>query len=266
MWLSYDAPKPVVNLFKFHQAQLLKAGWKELPGSYITEASASATFEKNGYGLSLMASPTKDKARVSFTPHGNLPLDKLPVPPGSTLVINSPAMAMFTSPADVATSTSMIEKELTVAGWKPYGSAGPMLTFSQNGMLLSVMISAAPAQGGKTSLMYSSVLRSADLPVSKGATAIQYSDQLTQVGWDSQTEASELIGEMRSILEAKGWEPTTTNPILIDYKLTTIFRSADKGMLILEVRDLKPGSRAMLREYFPEEVPGEGATPKSSQP
>lgn len=264
--LSYDCAASPKESYKHHQHQFTSTGWKELPGSNIEDALASGTFQKSGYSLSLMVMPAGGKSRVSITPHGNVPLAKLPSLPGSTVLSDTPAQIMLIMPETSAPLASKITQDLIDRGWKTYGESGPTRSFVQGSTLLNVMISDAPGQVGKSMVMYSTVLRSADLPVNDDATAIQYSDALTQVSWQSSSDPKEVIARTKSLMEAQGWKSTTTEPLYIDYKWTMFFRSDPRTLRKLEVRDLKPGSRALLKEYLPEEIPDQPTTAAPGNP
>lgn len=264
--LSYDCAASPKESYKHHQRQFTSTGWKELPGSSIEDALASGTFQKSGYSLSLMVMPAGGKSRVSIIPHGNVPLAKLPSLPGSTVLSDTPAQIMLIMPETSAPLARKITQDLIDRGWKTYGEAGPTRSFVQGSTLLNVMISDAPGQAGKSMVMYSTVLRSADLPVTDDATAIQYSDALTQVSWQSSSDPKEVIARTKSLMEAQGWKSTTTEPLYIDYKWTMFFRSDPKTLRKLEVRDLKPGSRALLKEFLPEEIPDQPTTAAPGNP
>lgn len=164
--LSYKVPAKVADAFEFQRGKLLAQHWQELPGSAASDSSASGTFTRNGFVLSVMVytSGGSGVATVSLNNRGNIDLAKLPLPPGATPLYVGPASAMFVTAASPAETTEVCRKLLQAQGWQPYGTAGDSLQLKQNAIRLNAMISAAPAQAGKTVIQYSSEMLSADLP------------------------------------------------------------------------------------------------------
>ncbi len=94
--LSYQAPGTVAKAFDFHKAGLVERGFKELPGSYASEQSSSATFQKSGYlvSLSVFSAGEADKVTVALNQHGNVDLSKLPKPADAKPLYAGPASVM----------------------------------------------------------------------------------------------------------------------------------------------------------------------------
>src|SRR5262249_53514111 len=152
------AVKPV---FEFHQKQFVAAKWSVLPNSYITDQSASATFARDGYKVSLSVFPGGSKEKeptvnVSITNHGNVDTKKLPVPSGANPFYDSRVSTAYLTEVPVEKTADAVRKLLEDLGWEPYGTAGNSLNFKQNAVMLTATVSSAPAQGGKTVIDYSS--------------------------------------------------------------------------------------------------------------
>jgi hypothetical protein len=124
--LNYMVGGDPKSAFAFGQQQLVKSGWKELPGSRAEAAYSMGSFQKSNFIVSLSCydsgDPNKKAARVSISHLGNVRLSKVPVVKGakSQFVMDSVAAYLTTlKPADAAAAT---RKLLMDAGWEPYGS------------------------------------------------------------------------------------------------------------------------------------------------
>jgi hypothetical protein len=254
--LSYQAAGDVLSVFEFHRRQLIERKWRESPGAYVTAESASATFQKDGYATSLMVSPISEPgmAHVNLLQHGNAPLDKLPLPAGAKPLYQGPASAMFVADAPVKETAAACRKLLLEKGWQPYGVAGDSLFFKQNAVRLTAFITAAPAQGGKTAITYSSELMSVDLPAPADTIGLQYSDQTSQLMFDTPAAQSEVDKFYRQAMSPAGWKATLDKPIQIDHKEVVIFRNPQKDMLTLEMYEVEGRNRISLKHQTKAEV------------
>jgi hypothetical protein len=254
--LSYAAPGTVKKVFGFHRKQLLDGKWKELPGSYISDESSSATFARDGFTLSFSVSSAGNdgKAGVMIMNHGNVKLDKLPVPKGAKLTYGGPVVAHFTADTSVDESTEACRKLLLAAGWQPYGTAVGMQFYKQNAVRLTAFISAAPALGGKTAIQYSTEMMSADLPAPAEVEKLDYSDSPAQLYFETAISPKDLADFYRKALEKFGWKATTESLIDTDNKHELIFRNPGKEMLTLEVTEFTGKNRAVLRHLSAPDV------------
>jgi hypothetical protein len=259
--LSYKAPCTVKNAFEFHRKQLLDRKWKELPGGYASDQSSNATFARDGFSLSLTvfsagksAGNAAEEASVTIANHGNVKLDKLPLPAGAKPMFAGPVSAMYVTDKSVKETAESCKKLLLAQGWRPYGTAGETQFFKQNAVRLSAYITAAPAQGGKTMLTYSTEQMSADLPAPDDATNLQYADVTRQLFFDSGESQRETADFYRKILKKTGWQATTDTPIQIDFKRELIFRNPGMDMLTLEMTDVEGKTRVLLKLQSAAEV------------
>ncbi|HWA97115.1 MAG TPA: hypothetical protein VG713_01420, partial [Pirellulales bacterium] len=159
--LTYNVAASVSSAYEFQQQQLGDA-WREVSPAYVSSESASGVFARSGFTVTVMVFPTgmPGQVRVAIANLGNVPLDKLPLPDEAKPFFAGPANAMFLSDAPVESTKQTCQKLLLAQGWQPYGTAGDSLFFKQNAVRLLATISAAPAQGGKTMLTYSTELMS----------------------------------------------------------------------------------------------------------
>ncbi len=247
--LSYRAPGTVEQVFQFHQKQLAQRQWKELPNAYVTGQMANATFGCQGYLLSLAVFPSGQAGAVdvTLTNHGNVALDKLPVPPGAKPFYGGPVSTAYLTEAPVAETAEACRQLLTASGWQPYGVAGDALGFKQNAVQLTARVAAAPAQGGKTVIDYSAVLMSADLPAPPETEQLQYADVTTQLSFDFKGAQADVFDFYRQALSKMAWVPTTERPLRIGFKDVLLFRNPQKDLLTLEVHSVDGKSRVALR-------------------
>src|SRR5438128_626537 len=150
--LFYLATGDVKTGFEFNRKALVAQGWKELPNSSVTDQSASAMFSRNGFVVSLGIFPNDQAGGLSvmLQNHGNVKLGKLPVPPGTKPVYVGESTAMYSTDAAVPATADACRNLLLAQGWVLYGDAGDSAVFKQNAILVTVTVSSAPAQGGKT--------------------------------------------------------------------------------------------------------------------
>lgn len=256
--LTYNAKSDVKQAFAFQRKQLAERGFQELPGSQITDQSASGTFARDGFRVSATTFPASEsgEASVMVINHGNVQLDKLPVPSDAKQSYAGPAITMYVTESPVSQTAADCAKLLAAKDWLPYGVAGDTHFFKQNAVRLTVQIAAAPAQGGKTMISYSSELMSAELPAPADVTQLQYSDSTKQLSFDTKSTMAEVAQYYRTELAKTGWQPTTDNLIKSGFKHFMIFRNPAKDLAELEVRPLESGARVTLKYQTAAEVEG----------
>lgn len=247
--LFYKAPGAVKEVYEFHRKQLLGQKWTESSTGYVTDQMASATFTRDGFWLSVAVFPT-DKpgmASVSITQHGNVELDKLPVPPEAKPLYSGPVSLAYVTDVPVPQTAETCRKLLMVAGWEPYGTAGEVLFFKQQAVRLTARVAVAPAQGGKTVIDYSTVLMSVDLPAPAETEQLQYADVTTNLSFFTTMPQSSIASFYRETLGKSGWQATTDKPFKIGFKEMLIFHNPEQDMVTLEMFDREGKNRVSIK-------------------
>lgn len=267
--LMYEAKGSPKAAIEFHRKDLLKRGFKELPGGYSAETSETADFTKEGFRVRTSASASGDAkggSSVTLVNEGNVALDKLPVPPGVKPFPFGPSEASYTTTAKVAETTEACRKLLVAAGWEPYGRAdtnatnadSQMLYFKKNAIYLLSWVSTTKADGkDKTLIRYSTELFQCDLPVPPMVEDPEYTDFLKRLTYDlpnDQTDA--IIAFYQERLPKQGWKATTEKPISDDRtkKQFIIYRNAAKDLLSLDLTQFSDIVRVELRQQSAAEV------------
>jgi hypothetical protein len=247
--LYYEGKADVKKAYEFQQKALAARGWQELPGTHVDADSAFATFAKDGFTASVMVFPgdaKKGTVKVSIGQRGNVDTAKLPIPPGTKLIYAGPASAMYVAESARDATAKACRDLLVAQGWQPYGTAGDSLIFKQNAIRLNAMISTAPAQGGKTSIQYSTGLLSADVPAPSDAVRVQYSDSTKALSFDAKSTPKVLVDFYREVLGKAGWKPTTDNTIKNRAEEMLIFRNPQRDMLTLKFNPFENVLRGTL--------------------
>lgn len=247
--LSCNVAGTVKSVGEFYRKQLIERKWKEAAGGYSTDQTVSATFQRDGYTVSLTVYEAGKPGVVSvmLMNFGNIDLAKLPVPPGAKTLFAGPASLMLVTATPVEATVKACQKMLTDKGWQPYGTAGDSYTFKQNAIRLMATIAVAPGQGGKTVITYSSELMSVDLPAPAETIGLQYSDSVSQLFFDTAAKPAEVVEFYTKTLDKAGWKPTTKNLVKIDFKEFMFFRNPEKDMLTLEVTEVDGKTRILLK-------------------
>ena len=67
--LSYKVEGAVKGVFEAQRKPLTDRNWTELPNSYVSDQSASGSFTRDGFSLSLMVSPAGEPGMVNVEAH-----------------------------------------------------------------------------------------------------------------------------------------------------------------------------------------------------
>lgn len=254
--LFYQAPGDVAKVFGFHKSALVERGFKELPASYTSEQSSNATFQKNGYlvSLSVFSAGEPDKVTVSLNQHGNVDLAKLPKPADAKLLYSGPASVIAMTKASPDKAREECRALLMKKGWEPYGEAGDAMFMRQNAVQLTANVAAAPAQNNQTMISYSAVLMSVELPASPKAIGVHYSDSPAQLAFDFPGSMDELTAFYAKALSPAGWKQTTDQPFKFEIYHELIYRNPAKDMLTLRMHDFEGKTRGLLRFQSAAEV------------
>ncbi len=253
--LVYEAAGEAQAAFAFQQKALIAAKWKEEAGAYLSKESCSGVYRKDGYALSLTSYVAQPgRVNVMLTAHGNVDVSKLPVPTGAKSTYPGPVSAMYITDAAPDKTADAVTAVLAKQGWQPYGAVGDTRWFRQNAVRLTAFIGAAPAQGNKTSITYSTELMSAELPAPPVTINLQYADSTKTVSFDSADSIADVLKFYQTTLKKLGWEATTENLIKVDFRQTMIFRNKAKDMLTLELHEFEGKTRCLLKHQSAAEV------------
>jgi hypothetical protein len=244
--LSYAARGDVKAAFEFHRKTLTAQGWKELPNSSVAEGSASAMFTRDGFiiSLSVYANGQNGDLAVLLQNHGNIKPGQLPVPPGTKPVYVGDSTAMYATEAAVPATAEACRNLFLAQGWLPYGGAGDSAEYKKNAIVVTVNVSVAPAQGGKTMIQYSTQLISADIPAPPGVEDLRYTDLHPELIFNTAPDQNAVVAFYQKNLAGAGWQPTLDHTVPIDDLPTMIFRNPRKDMLTLS---MSAASRGKLR-------------------
>ena len=277
--LSYAATSDVKSAFEFHRKTLTSQGWKELPNSSVTAQSASATFSKAGFVLSLSVYPNGQTGIVliSLQNHGNIKPGQLPVPPNTKPVYIGDMTAMYVTEAAVPATADACRRLLLAKGWVPFGGAGDSAYYKRNAIQVTATVSVAPAQGGKTMISYSRELLSADLPAPSDAEDLRYIDPTLELSFETSANKEAVVAFYRKTLAATKWEPTLDHLVEIDGKdemifrnpakdrLTLVFASNRRGKLPVSIQFQSAVEIAELDRRIKEEAPARRATAEAER-
>ena len=246
--LTYQTKGTAKQAFEVVKKQLTDQKWKELPNSQEYEGSASATFSRNGFVVSLSTykAGKPESVRVSLMHLGNVDTQKLPVPPKTKLLSGSPFSSMFVAEAPVEATLATCRKLLVAQGWEPYGSAGDTINLKQNAVQLMLRVVKAEGLGGKTTINFNTTLMSVDLPAMPKAETVQYADTTRRLWMEIPGSQEEVVAFYKERLAKQQWKATTENVVVIDRRNTMIFRNPAKDMLTLLIHDFEGKTRAEL--------------------
>lgn len=244
--LNYLTEAKPAAAYAWVKEKLEAEHWAELPGAYSSDDYANGTFGKQGFLVSILASPGSDAAgkpttSVGLIQHGNLDLQTLPRPAGLEPIYAGPASAIYTTESSVDACAKACADALTEAGWIPYSDAVEPRYYKRNAVRLTVFVAAAPAQQGKTSVTYSAELMSVELDPPPEANRIHYADSTTSLHFDSSLSSEAIAAFYRKQLEPAGWTATTDNPVKDNLYETLIFRNGNGDMRTLQLSGIDGG-------------------------
>ena len=246
---SYQAGGKLTDVAQRLQALLKQAGCQELDGATFVDSYGSALYQKSGFTFSVTLSPAAEAGQtaVALTNHGNVPLTKLPIIEGSVEQFSTPIMAAYVNPAPVAEALDSYKRLLLDSGWEAFGETAVSFFVKQNAVLVQVMVSAAPALGGKTMIQLTSEQMSADLPAPPYTDTLQYSDSTGGMLFDSQRSQAEIIEFFKESLGKQGWQATTEQPLKIGFREHLIFRNPAREYLELDFQTVDGKTRTRLK-------------------
>jgi len=241
--LSFRVKGGVKDVYDFYHKQLTSQRWKIDPNAYVADNSASASYSRNTFHVSLTVSPIGDPGvvEVSIHNHGNVDLSKLPRPPVVKTTYEGPVTAMYLTDKPVPDTAAACRDLLLKAGWQPYGEVPNTAYYKQNAIRLTVTVSEAPAEGNKTMISYFGEQMSADIPMLPDAQDVRYSDDVRRLSFESPASKKEVAQQYQQLLAKDGWKSTTDNLVTDDKKGFLVFREPGGGMMDLNLKDAANG-------------------------
>lgn len=259
--VSYEVASDSKTAFQFHQKQLTKLGWKELPGATSQAQYLSANFQKEGFTLTVSSyagsDPTQPKsAMVSITNLGNVRLSKLPTVKGAKQLLATDANASYSTTLKSAEAISATRKLLTDAGWEPYGTVSnppesEVMTFKRNAVRLTAFVGDSPAQKGLVMISYSSGLLAADIPAPANAKDVGFDDAQKVLQFQSPDTFDDVAKFYQQRLVKMGWKPDSKELSKSKYSddrpLGELrFQNANKDSLLLQLTEEDGTTHARL--------------------
>jgi hypothetical protein len=240
----YETGGGVEKVYGELVAKLKGEGWQELAGAYVTPATANGSFTKLGYVINVaVMMGAKERVQVQCMNLGNVEWSKLPLPKTFKSVIVMPNMAMYQNDQDVDTTKSALGESFVADGWEPFGEVIGSIYFRRNGTKLMAMVTAAPAQGGKTMIQLTAEQLSYELPVPPEITRLQYTDSQGMMSLDTKLSQENLWSFYRQALSPQ-WQPTTENFVRIRNEDHLIFRNEAGELIEVAIFDFEGVTRA----------------------
>lgn len=248
--MTYNTAEDPKTAYKFHQDQLVKAGWKELPGTSLDAAYAAGSFQKTGYTLSITTTMISEgKTMVALNNHGNVELSSLPVVKGAESVFANAITAIYSTKEPVEKVTAATKELLTNAGWTSYGENNlgdeqKIFNLKKNAILLNVMISVAPAQNNQTSIMMNVSLMPADLPAPADAKELQFTPMFKTLSLQTAMDYDAVGKFYQTELGKKGWKSTAPEVSVSDDDFgrpqgLMVFRNTAEDMITLNLKKIE---------------------------
>jgi hypothetical protein len=295
--LAYKTKGDTKSAYEFPRKQFLALGWTELPGTLVSNDSASGNFTGAGYKISATVYPFGGPGLITvmLNNHGNIDFAKLPVPAGAKPVYAGPLVAMFVTQAAVADTTEAVRQLLLAAGWEPHGHEGDSWHYKQGLNRISATISSAPAQGGKTMINYGGELLCGDLSAPPDAQDIRYTESKGELSFTTTADKVALTKFYQEKLAPTGWKQDGDKPfrngdydqmgyyipkgdvlflkvwpedagvhkVVLEYLSREAINELDKKLDKQQVAaELKKATAAAKPASTPEPAPGQAALPK----
>ena len=267
--VTYEIQSDPKLSYQRQQQELIKAGWKELPGSLVEAAYGNGMFQKSGFVILLSTSESGQPdqpgmSRVSLSNFGNVRPASLPVVKSAKSSFANEATAMYFTEAKPEEVVEATAKLMTAAGWEPYGTSGSLpdflsMNFKRNAVQAQASVGISPAQQGKTSIMYATQLLSVDLPAPANAADVQYVDMLKTLRFTSSDDYDGVGKFYQQRLAGQGWTPTTPQLVKSTDRFKRpiamqIFRNVAKDMLTLELSTQDEKTHAVIKHLSDDEL------------
>lgn len=263
--LNYQTDASVTDVVSLYRTRLTKLGWQELTDQGAEATGYAVSYFNNGtYGLNLSASDMGGQTMVSVNQSGNIDLRHLPQTADAELSLAAPNTLLYFSADSVADVADFTRQGLTDQGWQLYtrpNSAGADvpdrrdMTFKQNGLNLTVAISAAPAQAGKTAVQYSLNLLRQDLPTPAELDNLQLDDSEPYLSYQTDLAPTDLTDFYLTQMTDLGWQEMADSAFDSAEQTTRFFANeADQLALMLNIVPSKSRYNVELRQFDVDEL------------
>jgi hypothetical protein len=245
--LVANGPAQVKEWVRDLTDQLTKVGCKRLAdpaGTTPSDEYAAVSFEKDGFSIYLTMS-TSDAGKttlLTISNLGNVNTSKLPATESAKVIFESPQTKMFTTAGSVADAGKEVDRLLSKAGWRRVrridGSQPPEDQFLQweylhHGILLSVYVSVAPAQGNKTMVQYGTSMAENDFIVPEDVGPFQYTDfPFLELLCRSSMPKEKLIDFYLAELPKVGWTHRADKGYRKDEAVMLMFDRPSRAMYV----------------------------------
>ena len=254
--MLYEAQSDVKTAYAFQQQELVKAGWKELEGGYVTDQVASGTFTRDGFKVTVTVTPSGngDAVNLSLMNHGNVDTAKLPVPAGCAPLYATPVSTAYVTAQPVPETAEQVRALLVAANWVPYGEAGESSYFKRNAVKI-----AAPLRPprGRAARPWSNSAANRCRPICPHPPSPPESSTPTSPRASRSIPPCRKTKWPHSIAKFwrnDAWKATTENLIKIDFEHLLIFRNPPLDLLELKLTTVDNVTRGELT--FPDQSRG----------
>lgn len=248
--LTYTIPGTADHeAYVFHRDQLVSDGWTQDQGLAIT-----APFRKDGYVVTLATSILGGGVvTVEIQNHGNVDFARLPLPPGSKELVNSPNLVSFRTPLDAAAAKKALQKSLPAKGWQPYGAEKDALYFKQNAVRLEVKIGSAQKKGQCT-INFKPEMLAHDLPAPLDATELKYADATGKLTFNTKSKPEAVAEFYMKELNKMGWKSEAKMLTKAMSGQTMTFENPEDAPLTLLVSTAGAATRVELQHEQPKKA------------
>ncbi len=239
------------------------------PESNATPAEAPATTAATAAPTTAprpAASPTGAAQAETGEPDART----LPKYPGAETVYEDQATSISAAAVEVAAVVDFARKELPLLGWqefvRPFSQSADdpnmkALMFKKDGVGLSVFITVAPAQGGKTSLQYSFIPLARDLPALADATEMEFDPDQLYLRYLTASDMDTVLKFYQEALPPLGWTAKDGAALIESDNAGVLFVGNEAGLALGLTR--KDNQTEVILSEVPAEVLAEAETPEA---
>lgn len=260
---SVIVPGIVPAITDFYLKGFADAGFQVTgaPGSkMITDDYSQAALARDGYSVSLSVTKGSEPGTlmVSANRHGALDARELPVSPGGKSLYGSSTSSMYVGQGSVKEEVDFIVKDLNSKGWRRYDRPNSSSAESEDsqqfdmrnqGYLVSLYASKAPAQDNKTVVQYQVRTIAHELPAPLDATNLKFDDARVELTCDAPGDVSQLFKFYSEAMPKVGCKPLKHDDPKPKSAILR-FEPAEKGILLIELSTEDNKTTKVASRYF----------------